>query len=211
MAEAFVYSMIGVTGILVLLSLLSYLEARNPPRLRIDIPPELPSSPPRVSIIVPARNEEVNIRSCLASLLEQDYPDFEIIVVDDRSSDRTGVHVRQFSQDDARVKLVEGEDLKEGWLGKSHAIHQGVSIATGDWLLFVDADTWQHPQGLSAAMGHVLREKVDMLSLYPHFICKTFWEKVIQPAVGRMILIASDRQGFFRQPARVNIKPHHAD
>ena len=190
MAEIFYQGMLWITAALVLLSLLSFLEARNPPRLRIDLPPRLPSNPPLVSVVVPARNEERNIPGCLESLLAQDYPNYEVIVVDDRSTDRTGALVEEVARKDARVRLLKGVRLQEGWLGKSHAVHQGVREASGEWFLFVDADTWHHPRSLSAAMSHVLNEKVDMLSLYPHFLCKTFWEKVIQPAVGRMILIA---------------------
>lgn len=190
MLELFVNCMIGVTGVLAVLCVLSYLEARDPPRIRIDQPPHLPENPPLISVIVPARNEEENIPHCLESLQQQDYPNFEVIVVNDRSKDRTGSIVEAFARRDPRVKPVNGERLKDGWLGKSHALHQGVQVARGDWLLFVDADTWHHPQSLSASMDHVLRENVDMLSLYPHFVCKSFWEKVIQPAVGRMILIA---------------------
>lgn len=182
--------MLWVTAVLLILSLLSYLEARNPPRLRVDLPPSLPPAPPRVSIVVPARNEEENLPGCLESLLAQDYPNFEIVVLDDRSTDRTGLLVEALAGRDPRVRLLRGRPLREGWLGKSHAIHQAVQKATGEWLLFVDADTLHHPRSLTAAMSHVLRQKVDMLSLYPHFLCKTFWERVIQPAVGRMILIA---------------------
>jgi chlorobactene glucosyltransferase len=189
-AEIVVNVLIFVTGILILLCLASYLEARNPPRISVDRAVTVPDRVPRVSVIVPARNEEKNIAPCLESLLEQDYPDFEIIVVDDRSTDGTGDRVDAFCRRDPRVKKVNGEALKPGWLGKSHAAHQGVRQASGEWLLFVDADTRHHPHGLTAAMGHVLRENVDLLSLYPHFVCETFWEKVIQPAVGRMILIS---------------------
>ena len=190
MTEVLVNSMIGITGVLFVLCILSYLEARDPPRIRIDQPCRLPPNPPFVSIIVPARNEEGNIRQCLESLLQLDYPAFEIIVVNDRSRDGTGSVVKEFVRRDPRVRQVNGERLKQGWLGKSHAVHQGVQAARGEWLLFVDADTWHHPKGLSASMDRILRENVDMLSLYPHFVCKSFWEKVIQPAVGRMILIA---------------------
>jgi len=182
--------MILVTGTLILLCLASYLEARNPPRVSVDRPVNLPDPAPRVSVIVPARNEEKNLPRCLESLLEQDYPNLEIIVVDDRSTDRTGEVVDAYCRRDGRVKKVSGRVLEPGWLGKSHAVHQGVREATGAWFLFMDADTWLHPRGVSASMGHVLEKDVDMLSLYPHFVCESFWEKVIQPAVGRMILIS---------------------
>jgi len=189
--EAFLTGgMISVTGVLILLCLASYLEARDPPRVSVDRPVSLPDPAPRVSVIVPARNEEKNIPRCLEGLLAQDYPNLEIIVVEDRSSDRTGEVVDAFRERDGRVRKVMGAPLEKGWLGKSHAAHQGCRAATGEWLLFVDADTWLHPRGVTASMGHVLQKNVDMLSLYPHFVCESFWEKVIQPAVGRMILIS---------------------
>ena len=202
MAAFLINGMILVTGVLILLCLASYLEARNPPRISVDRPLKLPDPAPRVSVIVPARNEEKNISRCLKSLLEQDYPNLEIIVVDDRSTDRTGALVDVFRERDDRVRKVVGAPLKDGWLGKSHAAHQGFREATGEWLLFVDADTWLHPRGVSACMGHVLEGRVDMLSLYPHFVCESFWEKVIQPAVGRMILI-SGPVDFVNSPSRI--------
>jgi len=179
-----------VTGTLALLCIASYPAARDPPRVRADRSEPLPDPAPRVSVIVPARNEEKNLPTCLESLLAQDYPDLEIIVVDARSTDGTGALVDAFRARDGRVRKVAGRALPPGWLGKSHAAHQGVGAATGSWLLFMDADTWLHPRGVSASVGHALGHGVDMLSLYPHFVCKSFWEKVIQPAVGRMILIS---------------------
>lgn len=188
MAELLVLLMMGVSAAQFILCLLYYMEARNPPRIRIDQPIQLPEPSPAVSVIIPVRDEEKNIRQCLESLLQQDYPHFEVIVVNDRSSDRTSLVVEQFTREDTRIIMVEGKKLEKGWLGKSHAIHQGVQVAHGEWLLFVDADTWLHPKSLSAAVDYVLRGSVDMLSLYPHFVCMTLWEKVLQPAVGRMIL-----------------------
>ena len=125
MAAFLINGMILVTGVLILLCLASYLEARNPPRISVDRPLKLPDPAPRVSVIVPARNEEKNISRCLKSLLEQDYPNLEIIVVDDRSTDRTGALVDVFRERDDRVRKVVGAPLKDGWLGKSHAAHQG--------------------------------------------------------------------------------------
>ena len=163
MAAFFINGMIFVTGILVLLCVASYLEARDPPRISVDRAGTLPQGSPRVSVIVPARNEEENLSRCLTSLLAQDYPDLEVIVVDDRSTDGTGALVDRFREQDGRVKKVTGRPLPEGWLGKSHAVHQGVAAATGEWLLFVDADTWIHPRGVYASMEHVLNNRVDML------------------------------------------------
>ena len=187
----YLYLTYAVFGAVIVLCVLSILDAIHLPRVRIDIPLTAPHPAPMISVIIPARNEEAHIGRCLESLLTQDYPNFEILVVDDRSTDRTAAIVAEFSRTNDKVRLVHGKRLSDQWLGKSHALHQGVQVAHGSWYLFVDADTWHHPQSLSCSMHHVLSHKVDMLSLYPHFTCKGFWEKVIQPAVGRVILFAA--------------------
>ena len=202
MGEVLVSYAVFLTVAVFTLALLSVWEAYDPPRIEVSHPPRLPPDPPLVSIVIPARNEEQNIGRCLQSLREQEYTNFEVIVLNDRSTDGTAAVVDAIAAQDPRIRRVEGEKLKPGWLGKSHAIHQGVRHARGDWLLFVDADTWHHPRSLAGCMERVLGEGVDMLSLYPHFECKSFWEKVLQPAVGRMILIAAPMV-FVNSPYRI--------
>lgn len=185
-----VHALIGVTCVLAILCFLSIREARNPPAIRTGGESRLPDPPPLVSVIIPARDEEVNIGACLRTILDQDYRRLEVIVVDDRSTDGTASIVEEIGRNDPRIRCILGEKKKQGWLGKSHAIHQGVRRARGEWFLFVDADTRHHAGSLTACIAHMHNAKADMLSLYPHFDCGTFWEKVLQPAVGRMILIA---------------------
>jgi len=187
----FVDLMYVVAATVTLLCVLSILDAVYLPRVPLKSASELPEESPLVSVIVPARNEEDNIGTCLESLMRQDYPNYEIVVVDDRSTDSTADIVRRLAATDPRIRLVKGERLAGEWLGKSHALHQGVQVARGSWYLFVDADTWHHPRSISSCLLHCLAKKVDMLSLYPHFVCASFWEKVIQPAVGRIILFAA--------------------
>ena len=110
-----------------------------------DEKPDLPDNPPMVSILVPARDEEKNIERCVRSLLAQDYPRFEVIVVDDCSIDATGSILAQIGNEDSRLKVIQGSPLPEGWMGKAHALTQGYSQAKGDWLLFTDADTHHEP------------------------------------------------------------------
>src|SRR5437763_15278144 len=108
-----------------------------------------------VSIIVPARNEERNIRSCVTSLLEQDYDDYEVIVVDDGSTDATAAILDEIAQTHPhkdRLWVLHLRNLPEGWAGKTHALHAGVQEATGDWLLFTDADTWHAPNALCSSI-----------------------------------------------------------
>ena len=102
-------------------------------------PPDPPSWP-RVSTIIPARNEATDISASLASRLGDGYPDLELVVVDDRSDDETPQILAGFSAGDERVKVVRVDELPDGWLGKVHALDCGVREASGEWLLFSDAD-----------------------------------------------------------------------
>ena len=148
------------------------------------------ADPPFVSILIPARNEERSIRECLESLTHQDYPNFEIIVVNDRSTDRTGEIVEEFQKNHGNIALIANEELLEGWTGKNFALHKGVQAAKGVWYLFTDADTCHHPKCLSQAVNYVLDKKTDMLTLLPFLEGKTFWEKLIQPIAGAVLLIS---------------------
>lgn len=114
-------------------------------------------NPPVISIIVPARNEARHIETCVRSLLAQDYPQFEVIVVDDCSEDATGSILTRLAESDGRLTVVRGEPVPSGWMGKAHAIYQGYGRAKGDWLLFTDADTTHAPHLLSAVMAQVLQ------------------------------------------------------
>ena len=107
---------------------------------------------PRLSLIVPARNEGLTIDACLTGAAGQDYPDLEILVVDDCSQDDTAARVRAFAAGDPRVRLVSGATLPSGWAGKPWALHQGVHASTGEWLLFVDADTNLHQGAVTAVV-----------------------------------------------------------
>ncbi len=132
---------------------------------------------PRVSIIVPARNEEMEIKSCLRSLSNLDYPNLEFILVDDRSTDRTGEIIRQFAQTDSRVRPVFVETLPENWLGKPHAMHRGAEVAQGDYLLFTDGDVLFGPQALKRALHYASECDLGHLCLIPGGISRGLLEK----------------------------------
>ncbi len=137
-----------------------------------------------VSIIVPARDEERNIRRCVTSLLEQDYPDYEVIVVDDGSTDGTAALLDEIAQQHPhgnRLWVLRLRDLPEGWAGKTHALHAGVQEARGDWLLFTDADTWHAPGALQFAVTKALHEGIDLLTLGTQQELPGFWNKVMMP------------------------------
>src|SRR3954464_3274474 len=97
-------------------------------------PQVLPGEPPRVSVLIPAKDEGERIRACIASALAQDYPHFDVIAIDDRSTDNTGAILDEMAAADPRLKVMHLTDLPAGWTGKNHALWQGVRHATGDWL-----------------------------------------------------------------------------
>lgn len=168
---------IGAVGVLMLRAVTQY---RHYEMLPSRAWPANGEAPP-ISVIIPARNEAQNIGRCLESLLAQDYPSFETIVVDDNSTDNTAGVVRSF-QFDARVRLVSSPPLPEGWTGKSHACWQGALAATGQWLCFIDADTISSPTLLSTAAQAMNGRQLDLLSLEPFQDLGTFWERLIIPA-----------------------------
>lgn len=142
---------------------------------------------PFVSIVVPARDEERNIRSCVETLLAQDYPTFEIIVVDDGSTDATphiaDELVARHAGGEHPIRLLRVETLPEGWAGKPHALYTGARAARGSWLLFTDADTRHAPAALRTAMRTALADSADLLSLGTQQDLPDFWGRVIMPLV----------------------------
>ena len=134
------------------------------------------------------RNEEANAEECLDSLLAQDYPALEIIVVNDHSTDSTGKIIERIARRDGRIKTVPAKPLEAGWTGKNFAVHQAVQRARGRWLAFVDADTRHAPQFVSLVLGYARKQRVDMFSILPQIECGTFWERVMQPTVFALIL-----------------------
>ncbi len=131
--------------------------------------PALPTAWPRVSVIMPARNEATDIAASLESRLGDAYPDLEIVVVDDRSDDDTPRIVAEFASRDPRVRPVRIDELPHGWLGKVHALDIGVREATGTWLLFSDADIEMAPGILGKAVAHCEANGLDLLAMAPEF------------------------------------------
>ncbi len=156
----------------------------------VEPAPAQPNAP-LISFCVPARNEERNIRACVENLLAQDYPNIEVIVLDDRSTDNTPEILRQLAahavpapfREDDRLHLIVGSDLPEGWAGKPHALHQASAAARGEWLCFVDADTFLSPSTLSSCYVKALETRADMFTIMTFQILGSFWEKVVMPLV----------------------------
>jgi chlorobactene glucosyltransferase len=142
-----------------------------------------PSHAPLISICIPARNEERNIRACVEAVLAQDYPILEVIVLDDRSTDATPSILADIASHDPRLHPISGSDLPEGWAGKPHALHQASAVARGEWLCFVDADTFVMPEALSACYIKAIETNADMFTIMTFQIMGTFWEKVVMPLV----------------------------
>jgi chlorobactene glucosyltransferase len=148
-------------------------------------PGDLPSDlvPPLISVVVPARDEERNIRACIESLLAQTYPRFEVIAVDDRSSDTTPRILAEMALHDGRLHLVHGSEPPPGWKGKPHALAQAADLAAGEWLCFVDADTFASPYLLASTYTAAKDQSADMFSIMTTQILGSFWEKVLLPVV----------------------------
>jgi len=157
----------------------------NQYQLDIVITPADPpaADSPLISICIPARNEEHNIRKCVESVLGQDYPNIEVIVLDDRSTDATLVQLNEIASRDSRLHPIHGLDLPSGWAGKPHALFQASAAAQGEWLCFVDADTFLAPRAISACCAKALETRADLLTTMNEQILGTFWEKVVMPLV----------------------------
>jgi glycosyltransferase involved in cell wall biosynthesis len=147
-----------------------------------DRRPETVDGEPRVSVIVPARNEEENIRATLLQLLALDYSNYEIIAANDRSTDCTGElmdDVAANSQVQSRLKIIHIKELPNGWLGKTHAMWTAGQLATGKWLLFTDADVLFKPDALRRAVAYAEAERADHLVLFPRMLMKRPGEKMM--------------------------------
>jgi chlorobactene glucosyltransferase len=152
------------------------------------LPDEIRDKPPLISILVPARNEERNIRRCLRSLLRQDYPNFEILVLNDNSSDNTAGVVQEYAKKNKNVKLVNGKPLPSGWLGKSYACQQLADAASGEYLLFTDADTLHFKNSVSSAAAVIMLNKLDGISVFARQIKVSLHERMMVPFANHFLM-----------------------
>ena len=157
-----------------------------------DFSASAPLPAPRVSVVIPARNEERNIDRCVRSVLATHYPSLEVIVVDDHSTDATRDLARAIARDDPRLRVTGAPELPPGWFGKHWACATGASVASGDLLLFTDADTWHSPDLLPRAVNAIGERGASLLSVAGHQEMHSFWERVIQP---QMFALLSIRYG----------------
>jgi len=141
---------------------------------------------PRVSIILPVRNQANTVSECVTSLVGLDYPQKEIIVVDGNSTDGTQDILKTF---DGKIKLVEEEPLPQGWVGKNWACHLGYKQAKGDLLMFTDGDSIHSRDSLAKTVNYLETTKADLVTLAPAAILRTFWEKLLQPPIFWLIML----------------------
>ncbi|MCA1960405.1 MAG: glycosyltransferase [Desulfomonile sp.] len=136
---------------------------------------------PMVSVVVPAKDEQDYIEQSVVSILTSRYPNFELIVVNDRSRDRTAEKLERLSAEDSRLSVMTVEHLPDGWTGKTHALFQGARRASGELLLFTDADTVMTPDVLTRAVATLKENRLGMLSLLPGFLSHGFCETIVNP------------------------------
>jgi chlorobactene glucosyltransferase len=169
---------------LILINLILNLRSIRTPSSRA----RLPERPPLISVLVPARNEEENIGNCLESLRSQDYPNFEVVVLDDNSEDNTAAIVTGYARSDNRVRLINGKPLPDDWAGKPFACQQLAEEARGSWLLFVDADTTHASHMLRSVLALAMQLKISMLSGFPRQINSSLPQKMAVPLIYFIII-----------------------
>jgi hypothetical protein len=166
--------------------------ARLPDLSRAPSPDPAPGGGawPKLTVVVACRNEARNVRRALSSLLAQDYPSYEVVAVDDRSEDATGSILRELAAAHPALRVARVDLLPAGWLGKTHAMHQGAAGATGDWILFTDADVLFAPGALRRAVAWVECEGLGHGVALPHFIAPGWWERAFVALFGLLLLVA---------------------
>lgn len=177
--------MIGISGAWVLLIKTMIDSFRYTPLL--DKFDQKPHHSPRVSVILPARNEENFIQKCLDSLTAQDYPNYEIITIDDSSEDSTGSIIAQYAKKNSKVIHVSAGAKPEGWMGKNWACMEGYKKVTGELLLFTDADTKFEKNVISLAVSHLESFSLDALTAIPKMVCLDFWTRISLPVLSTFL------------------------
>jgi len=155
---------------------------------RLHLPNKKPAAFPKVSLLIPARNEEVTLGRLLTGLQQLDYPDFEVIVCDDHSSDNTEEILNWFSGDDNRFNWFLGERLPEDWLGKNFACYQLAQKANGKYLIFLDADVELSSDALTKSVSYFQEKKLSLLSVFPQQKMETLQEQMIVPVMNWILI-----------------------
>lgn len=198
MALSWLVVVLSAISVGTFLSAVAAFFARSPRPTADPWPERRPA--PRLSVIVPARNEERSIGACVGAILAQGYPNLEVIVVDDASEDATARVVRQWAERDPRCRLVRSRALEPGWLGKNNALASGAAVADGDYLLFVDADVVLAPGAAAAGVLEMQRRGVALLSLWPYHAVRGVLASPVQSVMIGFNLFADAMQRVFGDP-----------
>ena len=200
--QIIIFSILILCGVWILFYLGIMFTLRTLPKFQEEFKniSETVSKWPKLSVIIPACNEEAHIEEALKSVLKQNYPNLEIIAVNDRSQDKTGEILNKLAKKDNRLKPLHIKELPAGWLGKVHAMHKGVKQAKGKWYLFTDADVHFEPNALKKAMLISLKKNVDHLAIVPETVSEDFFTELVITAFGFLFLISS-RVAFINRPA----------
>jgi len=174
---------VSITWILLIKSM--WVSFRDSPFLdKFDAKPH---AKPKVSVILPARNEEGFIEKCLVSLLDQDYENYEIIAIDDRSEDKTGEIIKKMAEKNSKIIYILVDPKPENWIGKNWACVEGFKKADGELLLFTDADTKHSKTMISLSVAHLQSEELDALTVIPKMLCLDKWTKITLPMISTFL------------------------
>ncbi len=185
--QIFYYTLLFVNSYFLLLTIVNFIYIRVTTK---KPKPFAAEEEPLVSVMIPTRNEENNIGECVKGLLEQEYQNYEILIIDDNSSDQTPQILADLEKEDSRVRIFKGKKLKEGWFGKPYALQQLSEEARGEYFLFVDADTRHTPLSISFSIYNTIYHKVDLFSAYPYHDCRKFGALLTIPIMYVMTSIA---------------------
>ena len=175
----------GVSGAWIFLIKSMTVSFRDTPLLEKF--PNIEHNNPKVSIILPARNEEKFIGKCLDSLLNQEYPNYEIIVIDDSSEDSTGKIIEEYAKKNSKIIHVTARPKPDDWMGKNWACMEGYRQSTGELLLCTDSDTNHSSKVISLAVSHLLASHLDALTVIPKMLCLDFWTKITLPMISTFL------------------------
>lgn len=178
----FSYFLMGFLLIRLLVALVNYLSFAYLPKIAPLV------EEPSVSILIPARNEEENIEALLAQLSALTYSKLEIFVYNDHSTDKTESIIKHWATRNSTIKIINGQELPEGWLGKNHACHQLAQAATSEILLFLDADVNVKKEVLNRSISHLQKYELHLLSIFPKQIMKSYGEKISVPLMNWILL-----------------------
>ncbi len=174
-----IFILVGIFSTWIYLLFFMIKSLRKSPRLKKI--KNIKETIPMVSIIVPARNEERYIRKCIDSLVKQDYPDFEIILVNDESSDKTLEIMIEYQNSYSTIKVLNVNRPDDDWTGKNWACYQGYLKSNGDLLLFTDADSYHSENTMSLVVQNIKHYRLDAITVMPRLLCNDFFTKVTLP------------------------------